>query len=313
VSLSSPSPSSLLSCAVALAACGLGGTAVAGEQPCGSLHVHIELESRPDWEAEVPALRARLSTLESVDPCAEVTVRAETDGVSVNVTSGQRSATRLLHEPRELVRTVEALVVLPPSVARPASVTPAELPPPDAPSVRPPVETKSSMELGAGGALRSGGRPLIVGGGVTTFAELADEAWLFGVHARWEFTDGFVSAPAPSGFSMVSGAIGAAIGRRIASPALACDLLLGPTIVLESQETFTGDQLEGLDVSAFDARVNATVRASTPPTSRVRFYAAGDLELSPRRVVRPKRLDATLPALPAWTSGIALGLMWGTR
>ena len=171
------------------------------------------------------------------------------------------------------------------------------------------------MELGGGASLRLGGRPMMVGGGVATFAGLVDDGWFLGVSARWEFVDGFVSAPAPSGFAMNSGAVGVAAGRRVQAGAVAADALIGPTVVFESQEAFgpSAGPSDGIDASALDVRIDATLRASGPASSRVRFYAAGDVEVSPRRALHKKQLDPDLPPLAAWTSGLSLGLIWGTR
>lgn len=319
--LSFVAPESLFTCSLGLLAFCYAPRALAEDAACGAPRVHLELEARPEWQAEVPALRARLRELEQVDACAQVTIRGEAQGVSVNVTSGGRSASRLLTDPRDLVRTVEALVVLPPPVTEPPRdadakrVVPAEFPPAEVPPPPPPPVTQSRMELGAGGAARWGGKPSMAGGGVAAFADLEDSGWLAGVSARWEFADGFVSAPTPSGFNMASGAVGVTVGRRIRTAALACDLLAGPAVVFESEEAFglTAGSTEGIEASALDARLGAAVRASAPTSSKWRFYATGDVELSPRRLVHVKRLNADLPPLPAWTSGIALGLMWGTR
>ncbi len=310
----------LLRTLIAAGSIGLGvscfaGAAAAQERACSYLRVHIELGSAPDWQVQVPALQARLRELQNVDPCAQVTIRAQADGVLVSVTSGDRSASRLLKDPRELVRTVEALVVLPPRVTPPERLSPEELPPREPSPARPTTESAPRMELGGGAAGRAGGNPLMLGGGVATFAQLTDRDWLIGVTARWEFADGFAAVPPPSGFNMQSGAVGLMFGRRIDSSAVACDFLVGPTMVLESEEAFGSSpgNADGIEGSTLDARLDATVRASVPATSRVRFYAAGDIEVSPRRALRAKRLDATLPALPAWTSGVAVGVMWGTR
>ncbi|HTQ04756.1 MAG TPA: hypothetical protein VMI54_12910 [Polyangiaceae bacterium] len=291
-----------------------GAAAAESAEPCSGPSIHLELDSEPEWAAEIPALRARLRELEHVDGCARVVIRSAENGVSVDVTSGGRSASRLLTDPAELVRTVEALVVLPPEIAARARVDASEVPP-NEPAPAPPAPVPSRMELGGGGSLRLGGSPLMVGGGVAAFADLADDGWLFGVDARWEFADGFVSAPAPNGFDMDSGAVGVGVGRRVQAGSVAADLLVGPTVVFESEEAFgpVAGPSDGIDASALDARIDATVRASGPASSRVRLYAAGDLEVSPRRALHKKELDPNLPPLPAWTSGLSLGVIWGTR
>jgi hypothetical protein len=285
----------------------------AAEQPCLSPRIHLELDDRPEWEAEIPALRARLQALQHVDACAHVTIRTEANGVVVNVTSGGRSATRFVTDPHELVRTVEALVVLPPSLDEPV-VAPAESPPREAPSA-PPAAVTTHMELAAGASVRLGGSPLTIGGGVAGSAGLVDRGWLLGVSARWELVDDLLSVPEPSGFSMGSGAIGVEVGHRWRIGEFDADALIGPTVALESQEAFgsASNSNEGIGGSALDARLNLKVRASSPASSRLRVYAAGDVEVSPRRIVHKKQLDPELPPLPFWTSGLAVGVLWGAR
>lgn len=297
----------------------LGGVGVplaatpAAAAPCGSPRVHVELPEPSEWVETIPALRSRLLELHDVDPCATVTIQATSQGVLVSVTSGERTASRLVTEPAELVRTVEALVVLPPAVTPPAKVTALELPPVEPAPVRK-DDVSGRLELGLGGAVRIGGSPLMVGGGLATFASLVERGWLVGVNARWNFADGFVSAPPPSGFNMDSGAIGVAVGHRWEAGRLAYDALLGPTLVLEDVEAFgaAGESSDGIGGSALDARIDVGLRVSAPASSRIRFYATYDLELSPSRVAHPKQLDPELPPLPAWTSGLALGFLWGT-
>ena len=288
-----------------------------------SPHVHLELAGKSEWEAEVPALRARLTALGHVDACARVTIRAEATGVSVNVKSDSHPATRHLTEPSELVRTVEALVVLPAPIdavddaplvdALPAAPRPAERQQPAPPPVHPVFA--SHIEFAAAASARVGGNPLMAGAGIAAFAGLVEGNWLVGVDARWEFADGYVSAAPPSGFSMDSGAIGVAVGHRSRIGAFACDALVGPTLVLESQEAFgsTPEASDGIGASALDARLDLTLRATGPTSSRVRMSAAGDIKVSPHRVLHPKHLDPELPPLPAWTSGLAVGVAWGAR
>jgi hypothetical protein len=313
----------LIAGSLALAGLCVCAPTLAAEDQCVSPHVHLELAGKSEWEAEVPALRARLTALGHVDACARVTIRAEATGVSVNVTSGSRSATRHLTEPSELVRTVEALVVLPAPIDS-VDESPLVDPPQDAsrPSDRrqalpEPVHPAigSHMEFAAAASARMGGNPLMVGAGLAAFAGLVEGNWLVGVDARWEFADGYVSATPPSGFSMNSGAIGVAVGHRSHIGAFACDALIGPTLVLESQEAFpaTTTATEGIGTNALDPRVDLTLRATGPTSSRLRLYAAGDIEVSPHRVVHPKQLDPELPPLPAWTSGVAVGVVWGAR
>jgi hypothetical protein len=314
VLLFAPSRLRYLACSFGALALAFALRAEAEELPCGSPRIHLELDGKPEWESEIPELRARLLALEHVDPCARVTIRSETGGVLVNVTSGERSATRFVTSPADLVRTVEALVVLPPPAPDRTQATPASATPTEAALRSAPAPSATHMELVAAAAARLGGNPLLVGGGIATSAGLVDHGWLVGVSARWEFAANYVSAIAPAGFSMGAGAVGVELGHRWELGAFSGDALVGPSVVLESQEAYGPPTAkDGIEGSAIDARINLKLRASGPSSSRLRVYAAGDVEVSPRRLVRPKQLDPELPPLPAWSSGLAIGVLWRAR
>jgi len=310
VLLSSPPARPFVACSLGMLALSGIRRAAAEESPCTAPRVQVDLDANPEWLAEVPGLRARLQALDHIDACAEVTIVAEPGGASVTVTSGGRTATRHLTVPGELARTVEALVVVPAPETEPAAALDHDEQP------RPPRAAASgaapSMEIGVGPEGRVGGHPLMLAGGLSAFAELVSHRWLLGVNARFEFADVFISAAPPSGFTMDSGGIGVAVGRRLELGSLHGDALLGPMLVLESEEAFgSGAGNEGIGGSVLDARVSFTFRLSGAVSDRLHLYAAGDVELSPKRLASPKQLDPELPPLPAWTSGLAVGLAWG--
>lgn len=114
---------------------------------------------------------------------------------------------------------------------------------------------------------------------------------------------------------MDSGAIGVELGHRWNIAPVSCDALIGPSVVLESQEAYGPPSVptEGIEGSALDGRLNLKLRASAPSSSRLRVYAAGDVEVSPHRLLRPKQLNPDLPPLPSWSTGLAVGVMWEAR
>jgi len=84
---------------------------------------------------------------------------------------------------------------------------------------------------------------------------------------------------------------------------------LGPEVVVESQEA--EGPADGLGGTASDVRFDLLLRVSVPRSARTRFYAGADADVSPSRLRRTKQLDAGLPALPAWSSGLQIGILWG--
>jgi hypothetical protein len=188
-------------------------------------------------------------------------------------------------------------------------ISPEELPP-DArlPNV---VTPSVHVELGIGAALRFGSSPAYFAGGAAAFAEFALDRWLLAVTARYEITTALVNQPAPTDFVMQSSCVGVSAGRRLELGRVNVDGLVGPNVVLEDEHADDVDrELEGV---AADFRLGATWRVSGPPSSSVRPFASGDLEISPLRIHSAKSLDRALPPLPSWTTGVALGVLWGAR
>ena len=267
----------------------------------------MELPSPSAWADRIEPLRAELRGAR-VDRCAQVEIRVDGDEVVVSVTSRGRSTSRRLKEPSELVRTVEALVVLPPAYQPPIQDFLAE--PVEKVERPPPPPEPTHVELAVGPALRVGGN-VYVGVGFSALADVVLDNYLLGVAGRWEADDSYVSKPTAGGFNMQSGAMGVLLGRRLPPRAVLLDALLDAQIVVENQEeNGASDEIGG---KTLDTRFGVALRVSSPKTSGFRLYGLVDVEASPARLARPKRLDLSLPFLPAWTSGLAVGVMWGPR
>jgi hypothetical protein len=296
----------------------LTANARAVAETCVEPTISVELPPGAEWQTAAEQLGEHLRGLSDLDKCAHVSVRAEGHGVILEInTSDGRGTSRRVNSVAELLRAAEALLVLPPRVPAPSpspapatSVSPQELPPPDAPRAKP-ASQSIQVELGIGAALRFGGGPTYFAGGAAAFAEFALDRWLLAVTARYEITTSLLNQPAPSDFVMQSSAVGVSAGRRLELGSVDVDGLLGPNLVLENEDADDVDR----DVAgaAADLRLGATVRVSGPPSSSVRAFASGDFEASPARIRSAKSLDRVLPNLPSWTSGVAVGVLWGAR
>jgi hypothetical protein len=211
-----------------------------------------------------------------------------------------------LTDPNELVPTVEALVVLPPLLE-----TRAELPPPDQVPAKPtPAPEPTHIELAGGGAVRVGGS-LYAGGGIAATADVVVDRYLIGISGRWDVADNYVSSPTGSGFNMNSGAIGVMLGRRASFDWGSLDGLVGVNVVVESEEGLT--EVDEIGGETADVRPAMGARVVLGRSASVRPYFLADGEVSPARLRQPKQLDPTLPTLPAWSAGLAIGLLWGLR
>jgi hypothetical protein len=270
-----------------------------------------------DWQRAIDQVRLRVNDGQDLDRCASLLLEPLGTAMSVRVdTSASRSATRHIGNPQMLVRTVEALLVLPPPVVGSHGdiSDPKELPGEQDEIVQP-VAAPSSvraahLEVGLGAGGRLGGSPTYGSGGISGFANLALDHWVLGIGAKWDMVQDLVTMASPSGFNMQTFGVGVALGRRFELGQFNVDAMLGPEVTVESQEA--EGAADGLGGTASDVRVDLALRASVPRTGKTRFFAAGDADASPSRLRRTKQLDPGLPELPAWSSGIHIGIMWGS-
>ncbi len=279
---------------------------------CLSPKINVIVPRSPNWDRATDQLTEHLRTLGNLDKCARVTVRPRGAGVVLEITTSDgRSATRQVDSVPALLRTAEALLEMPPpELVRPAAKpSPLEVPPAD--PAPPPRVPSMHFELGAGASLRFGGGPLYAGGGVTSFAEFVLDRWLLGVSARWDLADVFVSQLTPGNFSMRSSAYGVSVGNRFEFGESSADALFGPSIVLEHEHADDSDtEIHG---DAADFRLALALRVSGPRTSSIRAFATSDFEASPARIRSQKFIDRSLPQLPWWSGGLAVGVLWGPR
>ncbi len=303
----------------AIAIAGLARAAHAGAAPanerraCDGPSLVIEGDFGPEWTLAVEDARARVRKSEDLDRCAELHISRAEEGLRVRVTtSGGRAALRKVSVPENLLSTVEALLELPISGVASSSPDPRELadeprsqrePSPGAPAAA------AHLEVGVGATGRVAGAPLYGGGGGASFAQLAVDQWLIGVTARWEAVDDTLATPSPSGFNMQTFEVGVGLGRRAVLGPFDLDAVIGPEVVVESQDA--EGPADGLGGTASDVRLDLLLRMSVPRSGRTRFYASADADVSPSRLRRTKQLDPGLPALPGWSSGLQIGVMWG--
>ncbi len=283
---------------------------------CLGPELSVAVPAGPEWRTAVEQLTERLRGLKDLDKCARVTVRGDSAAVILQISTGDgREAKRRVKSVSELLIAAEAVLVLPPSLS------PLSPPPPSLVSARelPPVDAKLSsgastvihIELGFAGALRFGGGPAFAAGGAATFAEVALDSWLLAINARYEITTALLTEPTATDFVMQSSSVGISAGRRFRLGGLNVDGLLGPNAVLENEDA---DELDReIHGAAADLRLSATMRISGPPSSSVRAFASGDFEASPARLRSSKTLDQSLPTLPWWSSGVAVGVLWSAR
>jgi hypothetical protein len=264
----------------------------------------------------VDEARVLLDRKSDLDRCAELVLEASADGLLIRIVLADgRSATRKLEEPAVLYQTLEALLSVPlVSDDRPAEFG-GELRPRFEP--RPAAQARTRfqprVELGLGGMGRVAGSPLFGGAGLAAFAQLSLDRWLLGVSARWDATDALLTDASPSGFNMQTLALGINVGIRSSFRGLTLDGLIGPEVRVENQEAFGGETApDGIGGGTSDVRLDGALRLATPGTGPLRFFTEADLDASPRRLGKSRRLDPGLPTLPSWSAGVTVGVEWSS-
>ena len=310
---------------LALASIAASGVCAAAPEPCSGPKLALLVPAGSKWQHAAAELGEWLRTLKDLDPCARVSVQPSGGDVTLEIVTGDgRRATRHIVSVPELLRTAEALLVLPPEASAPEASAPAsgmsvpatsasELPPPEVPSSEhtlPRARVASSQtQFGVGGSLRFGGGPFYAGGGALGFAQFVQGDWLLEVSARWDAADAIVAVPTPRDFYMTSGAFGFSAGRRFAVGSARVDALLGPNLVLEIQDA--DDMNREVHEATTDFRISFALRASGAPSASLQPFVGSDFEASPARVHSQRSLDSALPSLPWWSAGFAVGVLWG--
>src|SRR5882724_8255474 len=102
---------------------------------CVGPKVSVVVPQGPEWQTATDQLAEHLRSLSDLDKCARLLVRPNGGGVVLEATSSDgRETTRQADSVAELLRTAEALLVLPPQPRVAVKLSPLELPPPEPPA-----------------------------------------------------------------------------------------------------------------------------------------------------------------------------------
>ncbi len=300
--------------------------ALAADRLCEDADVRIEGQPGVRWADALDRVCADLRSMKDRDTSASIRFIVSEPDLLVEVTLGDgRSAIRRVSRPLALHGALEALLLLPPEPASaspepapPEPVRPRETvsPPPLAQAVANPPAPPRSDRLGTAelafsgvGRVAGNGYPSL---GAAAEAYLSTGTWLFGLWARW---DAYQHVPAPSELDLETETMGAGVAaaRRIDLRAFALDIGFAPRLYVETQSydrPIPGtDEDEDKTETMTDVRL-ATFGRALFGRGPIRFFAGVDAEVSPARLRRKVRIDPTLPALPAWSAGISVGVSW---
>ncbi|MGH7284272.1 MAG: hypothetical protein ACRELY_22320 [Polyangiaceae bacterium] len=297
--------------------------AATGEPVCSDGRVSIEGRLEEMWLEPIARACEELRSMSDSDVTARVLIASDGKELVIDVTLADgRSAVRRIGDPAVLSSTLEALLAVPgdvplttpkSSVEQSTEPTPHEQPQqPEAPpqsTVENTVEKRTFVvEIGGAVGGRLAGQEY-VSLAPDAFAEFVVRNWLLAMDVRWDLIQA-KSGITLSNFEMDTVGIGLTVGRRIPVGFGDLDVGASPRLIAETQsfESSSGE-VSGTEA---DVRLGALARLSLG-RSALRAFAALDGEISPARLHRDVRIDALLPPLPAWSTGLCVGVVLGER
>lgn len=288
---------------------------VAAAETCTDPRISVQGELDPRWLAPVIDLCETLRALPDLDPEAKLRLvpRGPDIVVEVRLADG-RVALRRVGSPEELRGTVEALMtILPSPPTEPPRSQGAQVEPEAARATGAASEQMQrgqvaiAFEWATVAAGRVAGNPTYLSVGPAGHVGLRAGEWLLALSLRWDAHQIVADSPERT-FEMDTVAAGFGVSRRLVGMS-SFRLDLGPDVLLvneaQSVESAEGEQAG----SEADLRVGVVLR-SWFGTPSLRFVTQLDAEVSPTRLRRDIRMDASLPTLPAWSAGVGVGLGW---
>ena len=278
--------------------------------------LHVEAGLDPAWNAQAEEVRGQLGRFSDAGTCARLTVGQRSGAVWVEIELADgRAAARSIDAPQALQSTVEALLTslpTPPPAGATAPVQAKETPDEsakdrDAPSPASTSRTQS-LDLAIAVSSRLAGTPYYLGYGLVAQLDVCINDWLVGSWVRWDFRDRPLGHSVPPQFMMGSFLLGAFAGRRFDLGKGALELVAGPNLAVETEESAGPSGVDsGGEMGAFS--VGAATRVLVPREG-TRFFGLLAGELVPNRLSHAERADPALPALPSWGVTLALGASW---
>jgi hypothetical protein len=304
--------------------------AQASTPACAGLPVHLQGAFTPRWQEALEHACVNLTLHKDLDRSALLRViMTQQDQLQLDVILADgRTTQRRLSAPDDLLKTIEALLVLPiwlqtdthaslTHATRAAtdraedSERPPALLPLRATVISPEVSTRLGVEIGIEAAVRLARAPTYLNPALALYAGILPEAWWLGIELRWEPYQYPLRVSPPSDFQMDSMAGGLLVARRVSLGFV--NLNIGMNLLAAA--TFQTFDLHGgaeRSETLVDVRTGAICRVLLG-TAAWRGSLSLGIDVSPLRVRRSVALEADLPAVPVWSLGLGLGIAWGNR
>jgi hypothetical protein len=285
--------------------------------PCAGPVLRVSRDLSEEWSAALDPLRERLSSLPDVDRCAEVDLVPQASHVDVVIRLADgRVALRQVDSPAEAITAVEALLTTLPG-RRPvgkeqdrtteARDQPSKLDAAEAPKASVRVV---AVDVGIGVSLHVAGHPWFLGYGFSGHVSVAINQWLLGSWLRWDIQDRLLEGEQPNGLVGSSFLLGAFTGRRFAIGRADLDLVVGPNLVIDTEEA-AGPDTNDIGGELGSLSLGAALRLFVPRSGSPAFFALCGGDVIPSRLQRSVRADPSLPSLPPWSGTLVLGVAWG--
>lgn len=297
-------------CVLALA---LGLSAArANAEPCEPARIVAERAALPEaWRRALDELDLALAKEGHLWSCAggdlDLVVTGAGTGVLRRRDPRGREVTRRLPGPGDLVPTAEALLAPAAPPAAPTVAPISGLPPPPASARLAPASAPQDPRLlvEALVGVRYGGTLRAVWGAGTLRITVPIEAWSAGAWVRYGIP--YVLDPVPMDFSMSDLGFGLSLGRQLLiSGPLELQATFDPSIGFVSMEGGAESRL--VQSAKVDGRIGLGLRATLRWSRRWRSVVALDGELAPASAAKARRIDPSLPPLPAYGVGASVGV-----
>ena len=284
-------------------------------EPCAPAVHRGELTE--DWERAALAVDHELATRPDIERCVDIEIEVRVAGApaTVVVVIGDRRATRSVAEPADLRATLLALVLAPiPSPTAPP-IDDGVVAPIVIRVIRPRTiartETPVPSRIDAGVALGA----LWIDRDARPAAALR----IRGTHGTWSLgLAGRLTAPPssrgsqptssdampPRVYELLSREVGIEIGRRFDRGWVALTASGGPSLVVLEQRQLAGDPASR---SSSLVRMGAQLRAETVSSRRLGLFVVVDASWDAGHLGVTGDAMTGAPALPTWSTGIALG------
>jgi hypothetical protein len=164
------------------------------------------------------------------------------------------------------------------------------------------------IEVGVAGSGRLALAPLYAFAGGLVYAGVRAAGWLLALDVQWD-AEQLLTRNATPTFELEAVGAGIFVTKRLWGSRFA-EFELGPAAkVVGQSESIKGLGASSHTDSTTDTRLGGIARMLFG-RGALRYLVSLDSDVSPLRLVRPRRLEPALPRLPVWSLGLSFAVCW---